>query len=86
MAYFGLIKKMAKIDAECKKDEELRKRLEPFVLEMNKKKPTNKAEAEKMANQFITKYNEIKDQIEHDIKSEGIRSNSVIKIENVSER
>lgn len=70
MSYFGLVKRLAKIDSECKKDEELRKRLEPWVLEMNKKKPRTKQEAERIANDFIGKYEEIKKQINSDILSD----------------
>ena len=70
MSYFRLIKRLSKIDSECKKDDELRKKLEPWVLEMNNKRPSNKKEAEKIANDFVRKYEEIKKQINADINLE----------------
>ena len=38
------------------KDDELRKRLEPWVEKMNKQKPSNKKEAMKVSEDFINKY------------------------------
>ena len=70
MSYFRLIKRLSKIDSECKKDDELRKKLEPWVLEMNNKRPSNKKEAEKIANDFVRKYEEIKKQINANINLE----------------
>lgn len=70
MGLIAILKKLSVIDAECKKNDVLRKQLEPLVINMNKVKPTNKAEARKMAQKLIDEYERIKQQINNDIRSE----------------
>ena len=36
MGVLGIVRKLKAIDIECNRNEELKKRLEPWVLEMNK--------------------------------------------------
>jgi hypothetical protein len=64
MGMFQIVNKLASIDVECKKNAVLRAKLEPWVLEMNRKRPTSKKEALKISQDFIDKYNEIKKQIQ----------------------
>lgn len=85
MGLITMVKTLKKIDRECNKDEELKKRLEPWVKEMNGKTPKSRAEAELVANAFIEKYNKIKEEIEKGIRSE-YENSSVRKIEQVHER
>jgi hypothetical protein len=63
MGVIEMVKRLKAIDKECNKNEELKKRLEPWVEEMNKQKPRTREEATKITQAFIEKYEEIKKQI-----------------------
>jgi hypothetical protein len=70
MGMLKIAEKLASIDRECNKDDELKKRLEPWVIKMNTVKPRTKKEAEVLANRFISEYEKIKEEIKKDIASE----------------
>jgi inorganic pyrophosphatase len=83
MGLLDIVGKMRVIDKECKKDKILRERLEPWVVEMNKKRPKSKEEAMKVSEAFIKKYEEVKKSIETGVWDE---TDSVNKIEQIDER
>lgn len=86
MGKFGIIKDLIKIDGECKKDANLRHKLEPWVERMNKVKPSNKAEALKVAKQLIDEYERLKAEIKDNINRSVNESGNLRKIQQVDER
>lgn len=64
MGLVKLVLKLKKIDKECETNEQLKKRLEPWVIEMNKYKPCSRTEAEKISEKFIAEYERIKADLE----------------------
>jgi hypothetical protein len=86
MGKFAIIKKLVKIDGECKKDAVLRSKLEPWVERMNNVKLNNKVEALKLSQQLIDEYDRIKKEINDNIARSCNETGSLRKIEQVNER
>jgi len=82
MGIIAIVKKLKSIDEECKKNKELEKALEPWVIEMNKQRPRTREEATKISKSFINKYEEIKKQL----GEKNGKTECVCKIEQVDER
>jgi hypothetical protein len=85
MGNFAIIKKLIQIDNECKKNDELRKMLEPWVEKMNKIKPTKKSEALNAAQKLIDEYERLKQEITADINTCCADGGGIRKIDKINE-